>query len=163
MNAKYFIKGGFILPNLRPLDQCKKRMKPISRETRSITDTANSLKPQFKQTCSGFPRQPCSCYYPDHPKVPIFELSSDKITANASGVNGTGPSDCLDLKNMGNSLKGFYMVRFTNKRIKSIYCEFDAKMNDNTFAISETTISSKNNIQSASSDEIAQFCNDAVN
>jgi len=64
---------------------------------------------------------------------------------------------------MGNSLKGFYMVRFTNKRIKSIYCEFDAKMNENTFAISETTISSINNIQSASSDEISQFCNDAVN
>jgi len=85
-----------------------------------------SIQSQFEVFCKKVGSQPCTCYYPDHPNVTDFELSTDEITRKMSGGNGTGPSNCTDLGNIGYSLTGFYMVRFnSSKRLKAIFCEFD--------------------------------------
>jgi len=95
----------------------------FARETRSTFDDLLLL--QFEKNCIDPGHQSCTCYYPDHINVTVFELSTDEITRNASGVNGTGPSNCQDLQRFGYSLIGFYMVRFNTKRIKSIFCNFN--------------------------------------
>jgi len=106
----------------------KNKAKP-ERKTNSTTD--KSIPSQFENSCTR--NQPCTCYYPDHPNVTKFELSTDIITQNASGMNGTGPGNCEDLKDLGYTLMGFYMVRFNSKRVKTIYCEFNiTKPNKNS-------------------------------
>lgn len=93
---------------------------------KKLTSSTRFLKSQFGQLCGGFGKKLCTCYYPDHSDVTIFELRSDEITTNAFyKINGTGPSNCTDLQNIGHSLKGFYAVRFNGKRINSIYCDFN--------------------------------------
>lgn len=67
--------------------------KYSSRKTRAKSNENTSLDQQFAQLCSRFGSQPCTCYYPDNPKVPNFELGADKITEKASLV-----SMALDLK-----------------------------------------------------------------
>ncbi len=62
--------------------------------------------------CGVFGAQPCTCYYPDHPNVTLFEIDTSEITINATRVNGTGPENCEDLQSIGHSLAGFYLVRF---------------------------------------------------
>ena len=116
------------------------------------------LKTQFGQLCGGFGREPCTCYYPDHPDVTIFELSSDEITVNASKTNGSGPSNCTDLQAIGYSLKGFYVIRFNEKRIKTIYCDFNM-MNKNMYTNLTIPIYSSNK-ENASFvySKISQFC-----
>ena len=133
----------------------KKFMEPskqISRYTRSVTKPAP--KSQFEQLCGSFGRQPCTCYYPDHPDVAIFELSSDEITL--SKANGNGPSNCTDLQAIGYSLKGFYMVRFNKKRIQTIYCDFN-QSNANTNA-EKATMASTNQRNSSVRQEFSEFC-----
>ena len=93
----------------------------------SATDL--SISSQFENSCTEI--QPCSCYYPDHPNVTIFEMSTDAETQNASGKNATGPENCGDLQNLGYRLMGFYMVRFNSKRTKTIYCEFNQTIKQN--------------------------------
>jgi len=96
-------------------------MAKQERNTKSTTD--HSSFSQFENSCTG--KQPCTCYYPDHPNVTIFELGTDATTQHASGINGTGPGNCIDLQELGYTLMGFYMVRFNSKRVKTIYCEFN--------------------------------------
>ena len=102
-------------------------MKPESyslRKTRSIVNKATKFTEQFEKICNSYGSQPCTCYYPDHRSIPQFEISADELSKTASGVNGTGPANCQDLKDLRHTLKGFYMVRFNSKRIKTIFCEF---------------------------------------
>jgi len=126
--------------------------KIINRNARSATKPAP--KSQFEQLCGTFGRQPCTCYYPDHPDVTIFELSSDEITL--SKINATGPSNCADIQAVGNSLKGFYMVRLNNKRIQTIYCDLNAK-NENTDT-GKTKILSINQSNLSMGPEFSAFC-----
>jgi len=95
-----------------------------SRKTRSTTNNSTTLAEQFAQVCVNVSSQPCTCYYPDHPSVPQFELGTDELTQIASAVNGTGPSSCQDLKALGATLEGFHMIRLNQKRVKAIYCNF---------------------------------------
>jgi len=86
---------------------------------------------QRPQLCAlGFGTQPCTCYYPDHPNVTLFQLDTDEITKNATSVNGTGPENCEDLQFMRYSLAGYYMVRFKPNRVKAIYCGFNETNED---------------------------------
>jgi len=126
-------------------------------QPKQLTSATRVLKSQFGQLCGGFGRQPCTCYYPDHPDVTIFEISSDEITTKASKINGTGASNCTDLKNIGYSLKGFYTVRLNGKRINIIYCDFNEKKQN----VSPNVLASSSNKTSPStvSQEISQFCN----
>lgn len=94
------------------------------RKTRSSSNKNTSLAEQFEQLCSSVGSQPWTCYYPDNRNVPIFELSTDIFTEKASGVNGSGPASCQQLKDSGHDLSGFYLVRFNSKRAKAVFCEF---------------------------------------
>lgn len=85
----------------------------------------NASEPQSTPLCTGFGVQPCTCYYPDHPNVPLFQLDTDVITRNASNVNGTGPETCEDLQVLNYNLPGFHMVRFKPNRVKTIFCAFN--------------------------------------
>jgi len=96
--------------------------KLFYRKARSVSSN-DVLQSQFDQDCRGY--QPCTCYYPDHPNVTIFELGTDQTTINATAINGTGPGNCEDLKQLGYSLEGFHMVRFNSKTVKIIYCTFN--------------------------------------
>lgn len=119
------------------------------RTIRSNPFNETLLVEQFEQFCSSDGSQPCTCYYPDHKSVPQFELSPDKFTQKASGVNGTGPANCQDLRNVGYSLTGFYMVRFKPKRIKAIYCEFSnqivSKAKNEVTIVNENSENGSNN------------------
>jgi len=101
------------------------RDKHSLRNTRSNPSHETGLTEQFDQFYRDVGSQPCTCYYPDHKSVPQFELSNGSFTGKASGVNGTCPGNCQDLRDLGYNLSGFYMVRFKRKRIKPIYCEFN--------------------------------------
>ncbi len=74
--------------------------------------------------CNGVGSQPCSCYHSKFANIQQLELSSDNITRNASSENGEGPTSCKDYEIIGHILKGFYIVRFNGKTMKSIFCEF---------------------------------------
>jgi len=113
---------------------------------RNIRSTSNgSLQFQFEKQCKG--DQPCTCYYPDHPNVAIFQLGTDETTANASGINGTGPGNCEDLERLGYSLEGFYMVRFNSKRVKTIYCKFNQNITTKRVRISRALEDKKTMLQ----------------
>jgi len=102
------------------------------KKTRSIVCNSTALDEQFERFCSSVGSQPCTCYYPDHKSIPQFELGNDELTKNASGLNGTGPGNCQDLKDLGYKLEGLYLVRFNSKRIKTIYCSFNNETIKNT-------------------------------
>ena len=90
-------------------------------DTRRSIKSKNTSSPQSDQLCGILEVQPpCTCYYPDYPNVPQFELDTDEITNNASSLNGTGPESCEDLRSNGYNLAGFYMVRFKPKRVKAV-------------------------------------------
>lgn len=133
-----------------PIGQCPKPSKQNSRNARSVTKPPKS---QFDQICGAFGQQPCTCYYPDHPNVAIFEMSSDEITL--SKTNGTGPSNCSDLHAMGYNLKGFYMIGFKTKRINTIYCDFN-QTNENISK--EVKIPSTNQSAASVRPEFSDFC-----
>ena len=96
----------------------------LMRYSRSVS-SKNASAPDVNQLCRGFEDQPCTCYYPDHPNVTLFEVDSDDTTQNASSVNGTGPASCEDLQSSGFKTAGFYVVRFKPKRVKVLYCSFN--------------------------------------
>jgi len=106
--------------------------------------------------CGDFGIQPCTCYYPDHHDVAVFELGSDEITVNASRINGTGPSNCSDLKAIGYVLNGFYAVRFNNQRIKTIYCEFGQTNEYTNKGVS--TVSTSSISKQQINPGLSQFC-----
>jgi len=144
-------KENIVSSDANRIEQCVEQSKQISRHARSVTKPPKS---QFEQICGAFGQQPCTCYYPDHPDVTIFELSSDEITL--SKMNGTGPSSCADIQAIGNSLKGFYMVRLNDKRIEPIYCDFNQtneKTNTETIKMPST-----NQRNSSMHTEFSQFC-----
>ena len=108
--------------------------------------------------CGGFGGQPCTCYYPDHPNVTIFELGTDLATQKASSINGTGPGNCEDLQKLYHNLKGFYMVRFNSERVKTIYCEFD-DINQNKYnKPKKTKRSSKDTTKKTPKQKKLRFC-----
>jgi len=130
----------------------------VSRNTRS-TSLKNTPSPQLKQICGGFGIQPCTCYYPDHPDVVLFELNIDETTKNASKVNGTGPSSCEDLQSMGHNLRGFYLVRFKANRTEAIHCNFNQTLGNLTNEVESSPKSYlKQNYEGVPSETI-QFCN----
>ena len=69
--------------------------------------------------------QLCSCYYSKFPNILQFELSNGEVTRQASRDNGTGPQSCDELKKIGYTFDGFYMVRFKTNIIKTVYCMFN--------------------------------------
>jgi len=131
------------------------------RKTRSKFYKSTGLAEQFEQFCSSAGIQPCTCYYPDHPSVPKYELSMDENTQNASGLNGTGPGTCQDLQALGHTLKGLYMVRFNSKRAKTMYCRFNNKTVQNTKGHQEAILKgtfTKEVINGRQSNSIIRFC-----
>lgn len=61
----------------------------------------------------------------NHPNLLQFEHSNDEITR--ANEKSTGPANCQDLKNIGYTINGFYMVRENSKIIKIVFCEFNQK------------------------------------
>ena len=156
--VKHSLKDGLEKINIVPLEKSI-NLNNLIRNTRSITNTTKLRKSQFEQLCTGgFGKQPCTCNYPDHPNVPIFQLGTDEITTRASNItNGSsGPSNCKELQNKGYSLEGFYLARFNTKRVKAIYCDFNKK-NEDTVTKLATKFSSRQNDESASP-EVLRFC-----
>ena len=97
------------------------------------TSENDSFESQYEEFCRGAGSQPCTCYYPDHRDVTLFELSTDDVTKSATErANGTGPASCEDLGKMGYSLNGFYMIRFSPQRVKAAFCIFNNKMIENS-------------------------------
>lgn len=75
--------------------------------------------------CNGVGSQPCSCYSKNDPNVPQFELSTDEVTRNAVSKNGKSPANCENLKSLGHTLNGFYLVCLDSKMIKFVYCNYN--------------------------------------
>jgi len=100
--------------------------------------------------CNGLGSQPCSCYYSNSPNISQFELSSDETTRKALLDNG--PTSCEDLKIIGYTIKGFYMVRLNAKILKTIFCEFHepSTKKDNPFPNTTTMPSSTKAMKSVS-------------
>ena len=88
--------------------------------------------------CNGLGSQPCSCYFTNVKDILQFELSSDEATRNASKEHGKGPGSCQDLEKLGYRLNGFYLVRFKEGIIKTIFC----KLRTNLPVIDEEEIKS---------------------
>jgi len=134
--------------------------KQTVRKARSNLCNSTALDEQFEQFCTSAGSQPCTCYYPDHKSIPQFELGIDELTKSASGLNGTGPGNCQDLKDLGNKLEGLYLVRFNSKRIKTIYCSFNnepiknAKNQDRNQKVTDP----KEGTIGRSSETIIRFC-----
>ncbi len=134
--------------------------KHLTRNARTITSIRS---PQLKQLCGGFGTQPCTCYYPDHPNVILFELDTDETTKSASNLNGTGPASCEDLRAMGYKLSGFYFVRFKPKRVKATYCDFHQPIENVSSGKSTVSISLMKQLDDVSrSPEMIQFCKGLV-
>lgn len=49
-------------------------------------------------------------------------MGSDEITRSAMDKNGAGPATCEELRDIGYTLNGFFMLRFTSTTIKMAYC-----------------------------------------
>jgi len=96
-------------------------------ESKKRSKRENKLKTNQTKTtfCNDVGSQPCSCYHHRFSKTLQLELSSDEITKNASRDNGSAPTSCDDLQSNGHRLKGFYVVRFNAKKMKTIFCEFN--------------------------------------
>jgi len=78
------------------------------------------------RVCKGIGSQPCSCYYSKiFPETLQLELSDDEITRKAMHENGTGPSTCDELQQIGHNLNGFYFLRLNSKTIKTSYCKLN--------------------------------------
>lgn len=103
------------IPDLEGLEP----KKPNTRNIRSVME--DSLKHAIS-LCKGA-GQLSTFYYPDHPDTPQLEIGNDAMTTIALGENGIGPSNCEDLQAIGYTLKGFYAVRVTKKRMRNVYCE----------------------------------------
>jgi len=91
----------------------------------NTSTTKNTSTMAILPYCDAVGSQPCSCFYSTFPNLLQFELSNDELTRQATSANGTGPGSCEELKNIGYTLDGFYMVRFKTNIIKSIYCIFN--------------------------------------
>lgn len=85
----------------------------------------------------------------------MFELSTDDVTINASKINGTGPSNCLDLQGIEYFLEGFYVVRFNEERIKTVYCNFN-QTNENIKTDGTTSPLTNRNVPKYQ--EFSNFC-----
>jgi len=139
--------------------------KNCNRGIRSAIGLDNSLESQFERHCQNAGSQPCTCYYPDHAEVVHFEVSNDNITKNALiAGNGTGPTNCSDLKAIGYTLKGFYLVLLNNtKRVKPTYCDFN-QINNNTYKIPATKalLMKENAVAGSSLVKRIKFCGGVV-
>ena len=67
-----------------------------------------------------------------------FELSNDEITRKASSDYGTGPRSCEELKKIGYTFDGFYMVRNKTNIFKAVYCVFEYSETDE-YVLDSTT------------------------
>jgi len=91
---------------------------------KSNTQKNKTVSTNVRRFCDGVGSRACSCYYSKQPGILQLELSSDQVTRNASHENGTGPASCKDLELIGYTVKGFYVVRSKNVRMKMVFCEF---------------------------------------
>lgn len=66
-------------------------------------------------------------HYSNFPDILQFQLSNDEGTRAASSENGIGPQNCEELKSIGHTLDGFYLVRFKTNIIQTVYCVFTEK------------------------------------
>lgn len=106
------------------------------------------------QFCNSLGSQPCKFLYSDYPDVPPFHPKKNKTARNntiSSDNYDLEPTNCIDLKIMGHSLRGFYVVRFNALKVKIIFCDFNqiietpVKIKTKQFALEENgTASSKN-------------------
>jgi len=114
-----------------------------TRHNQSTLTSNNTEKLPF---CHGLGSQPCSCYYSNSPNILQFELGNDEITRKA--LSEYGPSSCKDLESIGYTFKGFYLVRFSDKIIKQVFCEFNqtAKRYDTNVALKFTTMKNKKHL-----------------
>ena len=130
-------------------DQTEAGEKRNQRKPKSNLYNSTEWAEQFEQFRISVGSQPCTCFYPDHPSIPKFELGTDEFSKNVFGLNGTGPETCHDLKALGYTFEGFYMVRFNSNRVKAILCNFKNETIQNTkngnghieASINETSIS----------------------
>lgn len=96
-------------------------------------------KSSSKRCSIGIGSQPCACYRSSSSNILQFELSTDGITRKASTETGIGPASCKDLEKIGHILEGFYMVRFTTRKIKIVYCKFEHLPKEEEFGNESTT------------------------
>ena len=115
-------------------------------QTRLSKSTLKSNDTKELPYCNGFGSQPCSCYYSNSPNILQFELAKDEITRKALRENG--PSNGKDMESIGYTFKGFYLVRFSDKIIKTVFCEFNqtAYRDDTNIALKFTTIKNKKDL-----------------
>jgi len=106
-------------------EKIKKNIRSERLAPKNITATTKNTSSRILPHCNAVGSQPCSCYYSSFPNVLQFELSNDEFTRQATSTNGTGPESCEELKNIGYTFDGFYMVRFKTNIVKTIYCIFN--------------------------------------
>jgi len=81
-------------------------------------------------------------HYSNFPDILQFQLSNDEGTRAASSENGIGPQNCEELKSIGHTLDGFYLVRFKNNIIKTVYCMFNYSEQEENHSVTTTQLSS---------------------
>jgi len=128
-----------------------------NRQTREASTNFSSSRfdEPFERFCKDAGSQPCTCYYPDHPDVAQFELSTDDVTRNASGKNGTGPKTCEDLRLNGHVFDGFYMVTLDTRRVNITYCIFSNTADETNEKITETILKQRG---TTSSSPVLRLC-----
>ena len=99
-------------------------------ESQNIRSTETSFSSRGSKYYNGVGSQACSCYQSKNANILQFELSNDEVTRQASSNNGAGPKSCEDLKDLGYTFDGFYMVKFKTNIIKTVYCVFHYREED---------------------------------
>ena len=99
---------------------------------RNVTIKSLPLKNSTKNKpyCKIVGSQPCSCYFSKLANVTQFEQSNDEVTRQAISENGAGPKSCEELKTIGYTFDGFYMVRDKTNKIQTVYCVFNYSEKD---------------------------------
>jgi len=103
--------------------------------SRNITSLETHTSSRF---CNSVGSQPCSCYHTKISNMLQFELSNDEVTRKASSEYGTGPKSCEELKKIGYTFDGFYMVRNKTNIFKAVYCVFEYSETDE-YVLDSTT------------------------
>ncbi len=111
----------------RDVVKSKSKTSPRIISKRAVVKSENKTSPRKKTPpfCNGIGSQPCSCHLKNDPTVPQFELGTDEITRNAASKDGNGPATCEDLKKLGHTLNGLYLVREDSKIVKFVYCNYN--------------------------------------
>ncbi len=102
---------------------CDFNIPSILKDVNKVKDKKPTSKTKSR-FCTTIGSPPCSCNYPHLPNTLQLELSNDELTKKALTVNGIGPANCNDLESIGHNLNGFYVIRATEKIMKTVFCEF---------------------------------------